>query len=63
MACWNADTAVETPAFKFLMNKKGKQLLTANDGQEILSIAYDPYEYQLVTVCEDYVDTRYIQHR
>jgi hypothetical protein len=32
MACWNADTALETPAFKFLMLKKGKQLMTANKG-------------------------------
>jgi hypothetical protein len=32
LACWNADTALETPAFKFLMSKKGKQLITANDG-------------------------------
>ena len=24
LACWNVDTNVETPAFKFLMNKKGK---------------------------------------
>lgn len=24
LACWNADTAVETPTFKFLMFKKGK---------------------------------------
>lgn len=26
LACWNADTALETPAFKFLMSKKGRQV-------------------------------------
>ncbi|CAD8103442.1 unnamed protein product [Paramecium primaurelia] len=55
MACWNADTANEQPTFKFLMSKKGKQLMTANNGQEILSIAYDPYDFQIVTVTENYI--------
>jgi hypothetical protein len=37
------------------MIKKGKPLLNSNDGQEILGITYNPYEYFLVTVTEDYV--------
>lgn len=40
---------------KFLMNKKGKTLLTSNDGQEVLSMSYDPYTFKLVTLTEDYI--------
>ena len=68
LACWNVDT--DGPAFKFLMNKKGKQvffiklilflllffkLLSSNDGQEILSMTYDNTNYKLVTLTEDYI--------
>lgn len=37
------------------MNKKGKTLLTSNDGQEVLSMSYDPYTFKLVTLTEDYI--------
>jgi len=30
--------------------------MTANDGQDILSITYDSHEYHIVTVTEDYVN-------
>lgn len=33
MACWNIDSNVETPSFKFLMKKKSLLDNTSNDGQ------------------------------
>ncbi|KRX01519.1 WD40-repeat-containing domain [Pseudocohnilembus persalinus] len=55
LACWNVDTNTDVPAFKFLMTKKGKQLLNANDGQDILCMCLDPYNHKLITVTEDYI--------
>ena len=31
------------------------QILNANDGQDILAMTYDPYNYRIVTVTEDFI--------
>ena len=30
-------------------------MISANDGQEIISMTYEEYNYRLVTLCEEYV--------
>lgn len=37
------------------MMKKGKQLMTANDNQEIIAICLDVIQHRLLTVTEDYI--------
>lgn len=40
MACWNVDSNLETPSFRFMMKKKSTLDNTSNDGQEIISMRY-----------------------
>ncbi len=67
MACWNVDSMLQsqtgfnknqnqnaiTPCFKFIMNKGNKN--DSNNGEEIISLQYDPSSYHLVTLTESYV--------
>lgn len=57
MACWNVDigqSTIETPSFKFLMKKP--KAMDSNDGQEIISLRYDPYNFRIITLTEEYVN-------
>lgn len=65
MACWNVDSLLQsttngfnknsnaslntmTPCFKFIMSKSTKN--DSNNGEEIVSLQYDPSSYHLVTL-------------
>lgn len=55
MACWNVDVAgsvIETPSFKFMTRYKNKD---SSEGQEILAMRYDPFNFRIITLTEEYV--------
>ena len=62
MACWNVDMILNspqqvqeaTPCFKFLMGSKNKGK-DSNNGEEIISLQYDPSSYHLITLTESYI--------
>ena len=55
MACWNIDSNLESPSFRFLMKKKSTLDNTSNEGQEIISMKYERSTFHLLTLTEDYV--------